>query len=121
MASPHVAGAAALVWTKLGLTASPQEVRVAIENGADKTGALGQNFLAWTQHGRLNLRGALSGASPPTVSAVHVGDLDGSGVNTGGRWTARVTIAVHGADETPVSGVTVAGRGAATARVEARA
>jgi Subtilase family len=42
MASPHVAGAAALVWAKLGLTASPQEVRVAIENGADKTGAPGR-------------------------------------------------------------------------------
>lgn len=109
MASPHVAGAAALVWAKLGPTASPQQVRGAIESGADRTGALGQNFLAWTQHGRLNVQGALSGGGSPPASAIHVGDLDGFGVDTGGRWTARVTVVVHDAEENPVSGVTVSG------------
>jgi hypothetical protein len=110
MASPHVAGAAALVWAKLGSGATPQQVRAAIEGGADKTGALGQNFLAWTQHGRLNVYGALSGGGPPPTTSVHVGDLDGSATAPqGGRWTATVTILVHDAAHSPVSGITVAG------------
>jgi thermitase len=77
MASPHVAGAAALVWAKLGSGATPQQVRAAIENGADRTGALGQNFLAWTQHGRLNVYGALSGAGqpPPLNQTITFGTL----------------------------------------------
>jgi thermitase len=110
MASPHVAGAAALVWAKLGAGATPQQVRAAIESGADKTGALGQNFLAWTQHGRLNVYGALNGGPPPPTTVVHVGDLDGSAsASQGGRWTATVTITVHDAAESSVSGITVAG------------
>lgn len=75
MASPHVAGAAALVWHELfpGKSGQPalascvdssgtpcnEVVRNHLEGGADTTGALGQNFLAWSQHGRLNLAGAL--------------------------------------------------------------
>jgi hypothetical protein len=67
-----VAGAAALVWARLFPGQSPQScvtadgipcnvvVRSHLESGADKAGALGQNFLAWSQHGRLNLHGALS-------------------------------------------------------------
>jgi len=72
MASPHVAGAAALVWAHLFPGQAPQTcvsqsgvpcnavVRSHLENGANTTGALGQNFLAWSQHGRLNLYSALS-------------------------------------------------------------
>ncbi len=73
MASPHVAGAAALVWAKLfpadladpGTCISAEGfacnhvVRQHLEIGADALGALGQNMLAWSQHGRLNLAGAL--------------------------------------------------------------
>jgi thermitase len=110
MASPHVAGAAALVWAKLGAGATPQQVRAAIEGGADKTGALGQNFLAWTQHGRLNVFGSLNGGTPPPSTIIHVGDLDGlASASQGGRWTATVTIVVHDSAETPLSGITVAG------------
>jgi thermitase len=109
MASPHVAGAAALVWAKLGTNATPQQVRAAIEGGADKTGALGQAFQAWTTHGRLNVYGALSGAPPPATLA-HVGDLDGLATpSQGGRWTATVSVAVHNADHAPVGGITVGG------------
>ena len=92
-----------------GSGATAQQVRVALEGGADKTGALGQNFLAWTEHGRLNVFGALNGAGPPPTG-VHVGDLDGlASVSQGGRWTATVTIVVHDAAHNPVSGITVAG------------
>jgi subtilisin family serine protease len=72
MASPHVAGAAALVWYHLFPGQSPQAcvspsgvpcnevVRSHLEYGADTSGAIAQNFLSWSQHGRLNLHGALS-------------------------------------------------------------
>jgi hypothetical protein len=109
MASPHVAGAAALVWARLGPNATPQQVRAALESGADKTGALGQNFLAWTKHGRLNLFGALSGGGSPPPAAVHVGDLEAAAVDQGSRWTATVTIVVHDAGDSLAGGITVTG------------
>jgi subtilisin family serine protease len=72
MASPHVAGTAALVWAHLFPGQSPQGctspsgvpcnavVRSHLEYGTDSSGALTQNFQAWSQHGRLNVQGALS-------------------------------------------------------------
>jgi len=83
MASPYVAGAAALVWAQLYRGQEPDSCRAAsglscnatvrahIEGGADTSGALGQNFLAWSGHGRLNLYNSLA-------------DGDGDGV----PWTA---------------------------------
>ena len=72
MASPHVAGAAALVWAHLFPGQSPQGcvspsgvacnevVRSHLEYGADFDGAITQNMLAWSEHGRLNVHGALT-------------------------------------------------------------
>ena len=72
LSSPHVAGAAALLWAHLFPGQSPQScttpsgvpcnavVRSHLEYGADATGAGTQNLLAWSEHGRLNLQGALS-------------------------------------------------------------
>jgi len=72
MASPHVAGAAALVWAHLFPGQAPQSctspsgvpcndvVRSHLEYGADTAGAIEQNFLSWSGNGRLNLAGALS-------------------------------------------------------------
>jgi subtilisin family serine protease len=82
MASPHVAGAAAVVWGHLfagsladpgsctdadGATPCNQVVRDRLESGADTSGALGQNMQAWSMHGRLNVAGALQagGGEPP--------------------------------------------------------
>src|SRR3990167_2935763 len=93
MAAPLVAGGAALVWTDLyaalnasGLSSEQdlkpdtclwdglpcnQVVRQRLENGADKTGAQGQNMQEWTRHGRLNLHGALTtGDLPPPPEPV---------------------------------------------------
>lgn len=71
MASPIVAGAAALVFDSIGgadsiVTSIPlrNDVINTILNNADHTGALGQNMLAWTQHGRLNIQAALTGTPP---------------------------------------------------------
>lgn len=76
MASPLVAAGAALVWADLHAQGTVSEVegspplcgdipchqlvRSRLEQGADKTGAKGQNLLGWTRHGRLNLAGALA-------------------------------------------------------------
>ena len=72
MASPHVAGSAALVWAHLFPGQSPQScvspsgvacnavVRRHLEYGADTTGAGTQNMLGWSMHGRLNMYGALT-------------------------------------------------------------
>lgn len=80
MAAPHVAGAAALVWADhfpdqlssiscadTDSTPCNAVVRNHLEGGADTIGALGQNFLAWSQHGRLNLAGALGAVPPPVL------------------------------------------------------
>ena len=72
MASPHVAGAAALLWAQLYPGQAPGSctasnglpcntvVRSILESSADTSGALAQNFLAWSQNGRLNLHAMLA-------------------------------------------------------------
>lgn len=85
MASPHVAGAAALVWAHLfpdDQLADPsscemapdvkcnQAVRQHLEDGADTEGALGQNMLAWSEHGRLNVVGALTVVTSPIQAPI---------------------------------------------------
>ena len=73
-------------------------------------------MLAWTQHGSLNLRGALEAADdgvvqPPSGSpGIHVGDLDASIVNNGSTWTAQVTIHVHDENHAAVNNVAVTGQ-----------
>jgi hypothetical protein len=114
MATPMVAGAAAVVWAQQGAGATNASVRSAIESNADVTGALGQDMSAWVLHGRLNLAGALSGTapppSPPSPDNVHVGDLDGTSSSQGGTWTATVTITVHDATHGGIGGAMVSGR-----------
>ncbi len=48
----------------------------------------------------------------PQAGVMHVGDLDGAKASTNGgrRWQATVTITVHDAGHTPVSGATVSSR-----------
>lgn len=115
-ASPMVAGAAALVSSYIGPEATNLQVRNALESGAAANGPLGQNLLAWTQSGGLNLLGALQAADgvtpPPPVGSpgVHVGDLDASAVNSGSTWTAQVSIHVHDENDNPVSSGIVMGQ-----------
>lgn len=83
MSSPHVAGAAALLWAQLYNGQNPKTctasngmpcnsvVRDFLENSADSSGALAQNFLSWSQNGRLNIFNMLS-------------DGDGDGVTSPG-------------------------------------
>ncbi len=55
----------------------------------------------------------------PGGTTLHIGDLDGSGQDSGRKWDAEVTITVHDADHNPVANATVygvfpGGRGAPT-------
>lgn len=110
MATPMVAGAAAVVSERMGSAASNAAVRAALENSAATVGALGQNMRAWVLFGRLNLAGAINAGSGSGGGSgtLHVGDLDGSSTSAGGSWTATVTVAVHDASHAPVAGVPVA-------------
>jgi thermitase len=84
MASPIVAGAAALIFDSIGgadsietSTTLRDAVIDAILNNADHTGVLGQNMLAWTRYGRLNLQAALTGGGgniPPSVQITSPGN-----------------------------------------------
>jgi thermitase len=116
MAAPHVSAVAALLWSYLysndPANANSTEVRRRINECADTVGALGQNMLSWSRYGRLNAAAALTcgGGAPPTPppAGVHIGDLDAVANSPGGSsWTSSVTIMVHDATETPLSGVTV--------------
>ncbi len=51
-----------------------------------------------------------SATDTTTIQGVHVGDLDWTSTNTSAtQWSATVTITVHNANHSPVSGVTVLG------------
>ncbi|MCI5157444.1 MAG: PKD domain-containing protein [Candidatus Electrothrix sp. AUS1_2] len=70
MSTPVVSGVAAMVWSYI-TDPTNAAVRDCIEISAQKSGALGQNFLAWTQYGKVNLHDALlcksSDNDPPTA------------------------------------------------------
>ena len=81
MASPHVAGAAALLWAQLYAGQLPAScvasnglpcntvVRSMLENNADASGALAQNFLAWSQNGRLNIFNMLNDGDGDSITS----------------------------------------------------
>jgi len=71
MATPHVAGAAALVWSRSDVTSNSQVVDILL-NSADGRGVASERLDSWTIHGGLNLHDAVSyGLSnlPPTAAA----------------------------------------------------
>ncbi len=115
MASPIVAGGAALLWAQLGDGASNALVRQALQQNADTIGVWGQAFLAWSSYGRLNLKRALENGGtpppppPPAEPGVHVADLDGAVVNAGKNWNASVSITVHSETHGAVPGIGVQG------------
>ena len=71
MATPHVAGAAALVWSRSDVSSNQQVVDILL-NSADGVGVASERLDSWTIHGGLNLHNAVSyGLSnlPPTANA----------------------------------------------------
>jgi thermitase len=71
MATPHVSGAAALVWSRADVTSNQQVVDI-ILNSADPQGVDAVRLDSWTIHGGLNLHDAMSfGVTnlPPVANA----------------------------------------------------
>jgi hypothetical protein len=71
MATPHVSGAAALIWSRGDVTSNAQVVNILL-NSADRQGVDPVRLDSWTIHGGLNLHDALSfGATnlPPVANA----------------------------------------------------
>jgi subtilisin family serine protease/subtilase family serine protease len=58
MATPHVAGAAALVWSRSDVTSNSQVVDILL-NSADRQGVAAERLDSWTIHGGLNLHDAV--------------------------------------------------------------
>jgi thermitase len=85
MATPHVAGAAALVWSRGDVTTNSQVVDILLRS-ADPIGVASVRLDTWTIHGGLNLHNALSFGftnAPPVAAAgvdQTVTDEDGDGV-----------------------------------------
>jgi subtilisin family serine protease len=109
MASPHVAGAAA-VYLSANQSASPSQVTAALVNGAT-TGVVGG-----AGNGSPNLLLFSGGGGntpppppPPADVVVHVADISAATQTKGKNWSATATIAVVDADGAPVSGATVTG------------
>jgi hypothetical protein len=85
MATPHVSGAAALVWSRSDVTSNQQVVDILL-NSADPRGVDAVRLDSWTIHGGLNIHNVLSfgltnlspiaGAGPDQT----VRDADGDGV-----------------------------------------
>ena len=85
MATPHVAGAAALLWARGDVTSNAQVVDLLLRT-ADASGVSSTRLDSWTEHGGLNLHDAMSdgaAAGRPVANAgadQTVKDLDGDGV-----------------------------------------
>jgi len=107
MATPHVAGLAALLWAH-NPGADNAQIRNSIETGADANGALGQNFLAWSQHGRINMAAALGTNSEPTTHHVQSIVLATDNVGRGNK-RGQATVSIVDDLGSPVAGATVSG------------
>ena len=108
MASPHVAGVAALVLSYLQRTdaanANRGEVRRRMQDWADATGAIGQDMLVWSRYGRLNAAAALNcgggggggggdtggGGGGSDATGTHIAELTASSSSGGGNVWASV-------------------------------
>jgi len=113
MASPHVAGVAAL-YLSANPTASATTVNGAITGGATP----GKITSAGTGSPNLLLYSLIAGGTveppppppPPTTVAVHIGSLTGAGALTGKKfWKASATAVVLNASNAPVANATVSG------------
>ena len=101
MATPHVAGAAALVWSR-GDIGTASQVVDALLSSADGAGAGTVRLDSWTIHGRLNLYGAMTYLggpppppnNPPTANA----GADSSWTDTDGDGGVMVPLSGSGSD-----------------------
>lgn len=85
MATPHVSGAAALVWSRSDVTTNSQVVDILL-NSADPQGVDAVRLDSWTIHGGLNIHNALSYGATNLAPVARAGadqiltDVNGDGV-----------------------------------------
>lgn len=118
MSTPHVSGAAALVWSRSDVTTNSEVVDILLHS-ADPAGVAPVRLDTWTAHGGLNIRNALTYALtnlPPVANAgadqivtdanrdgVELVTLDGSassdpdGYVASYQWTEGATVIAAGA------------------------
>ena len=101
MATPHVAGAAALVWSR-GDIGTASQVVDALLSSADGAGAGTVRLDSWTIHGRLNLYGAMTylGGPPPPPNNPPMANAgaDSSWTDTDGDGGVMVPLSGSGSD-----------------------
>ena len=108
MASPHVAGLAAL-FLQSNPTATPATVATSIKSAAT-TGVVGNagsgspNALLYA-----TVTATATAPAPVPTTAVSVASLSGRSAKSGSNWRATVTVAVKDAGGAPVSGATAKG------------
>jgi thermitase len=90
MATPHVSGAAALVWSRSDVTSNSQVVDILL-NSADPRGVDAVRLDSWTIHGGLNLHNAMSLGST-NVSPVANAGSDQTVTDSGGDGAEFVTL-----------------------------
>lgn len=91
MATPHVSGAAALVWSRGDVTTNSQVVEILL-NSADGRGVAAPRLDSWTIHGGLNIHDALSyGLVVNQPPVAHAG-ADRTLTDTDGNGSENVTL-----------------------------
>jgi thermitase len=105
MATPHVAGLAALVWSTASGT-SNTSVRSRIQSTADKIAGTG----TYWQYGRINAYKAVAVDTTVPVNKMHVNSITMALKKSGTFTYAVATVTVVDAVNNTVSGATVSGR-----------
>jgi len=90
MATPHVSGAAALVWSRSDVTSNAQVVDI-LQNSADPRGVDAVRLDSWTKHGGLNLHNAMSYGLTNLPPVAHAGP-DQTLTDSGGDGVELVTL-----------------------------
>ena len=90
MATPHVSGAAALVWSRGDVSTNQQVVDILL-NSADPRGVASVRLDSWTIHGGLNIHNALSYGLTNLAPVANAGP-DQTVIDTGGDSVESVTL-----------------------------
>jgi thermitase len=98
MATPHVSGAAALVWSRSDVTTNTQVVDILL-NSADPQGVGTARLDSWTIHGGLNIHDALSYGVVPNQAPTANAGVDQTLTDSDGNGSENVTLNATGSSD----------------------
>ncbi len=98
MATPHVSGAAALIWSRSDVTTNAQVVEI-LEQSAQAQGVAPEPLNSWTIHGGLNLHEAMSYGAPTNQAPVANAGSDQTVTDNNGNGTESVTLNGSGSSD----------------------